>query len=140
MKEHDHIKAAALRFFGVQFNKQLNPADFAIICVPKKADYPLAFEIFTTRIDDFLRLRVYLQITSSDNFQPFKLEVTTPYVNNSPEDEVWVTLGSLDKYHIESGYLKEDGLYRCPDMVDNILLMEDGNAILAEDGSYILME
>ena len=140
MKEHDYIKELTLKFFNSQFNRQLRPVDFSITCIAKKQDYFLAFEVFTLRTDDFLRMRVYLQMGSSDNLQPFKLEVSSPYYNNSAEDEVWITLGSLDVYHLESGFLKENNLLKCPGIIDNILLLEDGTGILTEDGGFILME
>lgn len=140
MKEHDYIKEMVLRSFSVQFNRQLNAADFGLICIPKKSEYVLAFEIFTLRVDDFLRIRVYLQLGGKDDLQPFKLEVSGVNRSNSAEDEVWVTLGSFDIYHLESGFMNENELFKCPDQISNVLLLEDGGYILTEDGGYIALE
>lgn len=140
MKEHDHIKGMALQLFNNQYRKNLQLADFDMICISKKPDYPIAFEAYTTRTDDFLRLRIYLHIGKADDLQPFKLEVNAPYHNSSSQDEVYVTLGSLDIYHLESGYLKEEFLYNCPEQMMSLILAEDGSPILAEDGGFILTE
>jgi hypothetical protein len=140
MKEHDFVKVLVLSTFNNQFGKHLNDNDFNIICIPKKQDFPIAFEIYTNRTDDFLRLRVYLQIGKSDYLQTFKLEVNPPFHNSTVEDEVWVTLGSIDVYHLESRYLKEEYLYNCPEQTSSIILTEDGFPILSEDGSYVLTE
>lgn len=140
MKEHNFIKELALKFFKNQFNKNIDPAECGIICIDKKPEYPIAFEIYTIRADDFMRIRIYLQLGKSDNLQPYKLEVSAPYHNLSAQDEVWVTLGTFDKYHIESGFLKETMLYHCPQQSLNILLAENGEPIYAEDGSYIVLE
>jgi hypothetical protein len=140
MKEHDHIKLMALTLFNNQFNRNLRVTDFDMICIAKKADYPIAFEIYTARSDDFFRLRIYLKIDKADDLLPFKLEVNAPYHNATSEDEVWVTLGTLDVYHLESGYLKEQFLYDCPDQILNLILAEDGTPILGENGEYLLTE
>jgi hypothetical protein len=140
MKEHDHIKLMALTLFNNQFNRNLRVTDFDMICIAKKADYPIAFEAYTTRADDFLRLRIYLKIGKADNLLPFKLEVNAPYHNATSEDEVWVTLGTLDVYHLESGYLKEQFLYDCPEQMMSLILAEDGTPILGENGEYLLTE
>jgi hypothetical protein len=140
MLEYDHIKELAIKFFNSQFERNLIAHKFDLICIPKKINYPIAFEIFTEDKSDFLRLRVYLSLGKEDNLQEYKLEVNSPYTEGSNTDEVWVALGTLDTYNLESGYMKENNLLNCTDEELGVILDENGQPLLAEFFGFLLIE
>jgi hypothetical protein len=140
MLEYDHIKELAIEKFNNQFERNLIAHKFDLICIPKKEDYPIAFEIFTEDKSDFLRLRVYLKLGKEDKLENYKLEVNSPYAESSNVDEVWVTLGTLDTYNLESGYMKENNLLNCTDEELGVILDENGQPLLAEFFGFLLIE
>ena len=103
-QEKAFLANMAVSAFNDQYNQTLDPANFTIKSLLPNygCDYGYEFESKT----DILRLRMYFNLGDLDFFLPYRLEVDTTYRPDMLGDEVYVMLGTVQRYY------KEGGIYR----------------------------
>ena len=138
MDEKHFLIDFALAKFNLQFNRNLNIADFDIFSIPPTYDTIRGYEIFTLTPGDNLRLRIYFTYGDHDGLGDYRLEVDNTEVNFGLGDEVFVAIGTVDNYYMFSGLMSFLWIPISETAV-GMLLAEDGNPILTEAGAYILL-
>lgn len=139
MNEKQFIIQFALQRFNKQYKRKLKLKDFDAKSIPPNRFSQLAYEIFSVRLDDYVRLRLYLNFHRYDNVGPYRLEVDGTEGVGVLGDEVYVCHGTIDRFYVESGTYKFAVLEQDITLW-NLLLTEDGDGLITEDGEYILLE
>lgn len=139
LNEKEFIIQFAIRHFNQQYHHNLLVADCDAKSIQPNQFSSHAYEVFSVRLDDYVRMRLYLSFSTFDNLGPYRLEVDGSEAVNQLGDEVYVCSGTIDRYYYESG------MYKFPWLNEdvalwNLLLNEDGDALLTESGEYILLE
>lgn len=106
MNEKTFIISMALDKYNSQFGTKFQAKNFEIFSIDPNIYYEKAYEIYSTRVDDYLRLRVYFNISDKDFLGPYRLEVTGPAQTAGLGDEVFVAIGTFDKYYLDEGIYK----------------------------------
>lgn len=138
ISERIFLKELALQSFNKQRNQNVKSEDCDIQSIPPEYGRDLGYEIVTIVLNDFVRLRIYLNIKNNDVLQPFSLKVSSPYEDHSLDDEVFVALGMIDE-----GHRFKDGYSFLPLKFDNTILpiitTTNNEAILLSNGGYLLL-
>lgn len=139
MNEKQFIIQFALQRFNQQYNRQLQVIDFDAKSITPNYTSQLAYEVFSVRLDDYVRLRMYLTYHTYDNIGPYRLEVDGSLGTGVLGDEVYVCQGTIDRFYVESGTYKFAVLEEDITLW-NLTLSEDGDGLITEGGDYILLE
>lgn len=139
MSEKDVLKGLAIKKYNEQYGSSFTVDEFDIFSIPTRNSFYRSYEMFTTRTDDFLRLHMHLTVGKSDNLRPFRLELDGSEGVGVLTDEIFVTTGTIDSYHLEQGQVKL-GLISSDDVNLPYLLDETGLALYMEDGTTIDLE
>lgn len=139
MNEKQFIIQFALHRFNRQYNRKLKLQDFDAKSITPNRHSQLAYEIFSVRLDDYVRLRMYLSYHRYDQIGPYRLEVDGSLGTGVLGDEVYVCQGTIDRFYIESGTYKFAVLEEDITLW-NLTLSEDGDGLITEGGDYILLE
>lgn len=141
MDQKQYILNLMIGAYNRQFRKRFNISDFDLMSITPRVKYRFGYEAFTTRTDDNFRLRAYFNFGDYDYSTLYRLESDGSGGSGNLSDEVFVCTGTLDRYFFEQGLVKFKFI---PPPTNNapteILLMENGDPLLAEDGDYILLE
>lgn len=137
--EYDYIIQQAVNNFNQQFGKSFDPATFAIEAIEKRADGNFAFEVYTLRSDDQLRLRLYYTIGDGDWVGKYRLETRNPHNLVAESIEVYSALASLDNFHLENSTFSLEPFLSAPSQVD-FLIQPINQPYLLENGSFIELE
>lgn len=137
--EYDYIIQQAVNNFNQQFGKSFDPSTFAIEVIEKRADGNFAFEVYTLRSDDQLRLRLYYTITDTDSVGKYRLETRTPHSLIPESIEVYSALATLDNFHLENRTFNLEPFLSSPSQVD-FLIQPINQPFLLENGSFIELE
>jgi hypothetical protein len=137
--EREFLIQMALDKYNSQYNKNFTVSDCDIITIPARVNFDLSYEIFTTRLDDFLRLHMHLLFGAGDGLQNYRLETDGTTHIDSLGDEIFVTTGTIDRYYKESRVYKFQPISPT-DALLPILLDEKGYAILVENGDFLPLE
>lgn len=140
MTEKDFIIQLALSSFNNQYNRNILITDCDAKSILPNQYSTIAYEVFSVRLDDYVRLRMYLDFGTTDNLGRYRLEVDGSEGVGILGDEVYVTTGFIDRYYKESGLYKfnwmgiDTGLW-------NIFLSESGDELVTEDtGDLFILE
>lgn len=138
-----YLIETAVRRYNEQFLTNHKPEEFDIVTIQHKR-YKYAFEIFTIRDDDSLRLRMYLEPSVSTQVGLYRiLEHANGWTGNG--DEVYVTYGTIgsDAFTFRNNLVRRV-IDFSPKSIDSlfILLMEDDQPFILEQGNseYLHME
>lgn len=140
LKEVDFLVSYAVNKFNQQFNKRFDYKGFAVHQIEEGSRHHRAYELYTLKDNDYLRLRIYIRFGRFDDLKNYRVEVEENLYNPSGlEDEVHVAEGTISKSWIDNG------IYRFRKMTDvsvpgDYILSETGVHIFDEDGDYILLE
>lgn len=139
LNEKQFIIQFALQKFNHQYNRSIKVEDCDAKSIQPNRFSVQAYEIFSVRLDDFLRLRLYINLSKVDKLGSYRLEVDGSEAVNQLGDEVYVATGTLDRYYYESG------LYKFPWLGEdvtlwNLSLSEEGDGLITEQGEYIVLE
>lgn len=137
MNEFDIIKSIILRYFNIQYQKEYIPDDFDIITITPAVNFRYGYEISSKTTVDYFRIRVYLNEGDYDNLSKFRIELNYPTSTSKLGDEVYVAVGSIDKYYRETGKVK---FLKVNTRDKAFILLENSNILLAENGSALLLE
>ena len=132
MNERRFLIQLAVYAFNQQYNRDLKVHDCDIKSIPPNQFSTIAYEVFTVRLDDYVRLRLYLEYGDYDNLGRYRLEVDGTDGLGILGDEVYVTSGFVDRYYRESGLYKF-GWLGVDISTWNILMDEQGNEWITED-------
>lgn len=139
MKEKQFIIQFAIQRFNRQYKRKLRIQDFDAKSIPPNRFSEKAYEVFSVRLDDYIRLRIYLTFSKHDKTGPYRLEVDGSEGTGVLGDEVYVCQGTVDRYYLESGLYKFDALEEDVTLW-NLALSEGDDALITETGDYILLE
>lgn len=140
--ERNFIINLAVTAFNVQFGFNYNPIDFDVVAIPENTNSHCGFEIYTTRFDDYLRMRLYCNFGSVNTVGTYRLNVDTSIIAGLG-DEVFVADAVLDNEFLYSGsnFIRMS----CPELGADIsrlqiMITEDEIQLTFEDGEDILLE
>jgi hypothetical protein len=149
LSEKQLLIRLAVTQFNYQFGKSFDFEAFEVRGIPVRASYDVSYEIYTTRLDDNLRLHIHLRFEKADGLFPFRMELDStltqlPGSTGSLSDEVFTAYGSLDSYY------KQNAIYgfqpvspTTPPVVDpagNYALLENGEPVEWETGGFVELE
>lgn len=148
LSEKQLLIRLAVTQFNYQFGKSFDFEAFDVRGIPVRTSYDVSYEIYTTRLDDNLRLHVHLRFEKADGLFPFRMEVDSvltrqPGATGSSSDEVFTAYGSLDSYYTQNAvYAFEAVVPVAPPIVpgDNYALMENGELMEWESGAFVELE
>lgn len=139
LSEKEFLIGLALQQFNSQYRKKFKVQDCDIISIPANSYSDRGYEISTARMDDLVRMRIYLKFDTIFQTSPYRLESTDPFIKGALGDEVYVSDMKIHSYYIEQGIYKFRQL--TPDWGKMpILLTEDGIPLLSEEGYYLIPE
>ncbi len=137
MTEADFLKSLAVNHYNRQYSKKFNIQEFCVTSIAPITGFKYGYEVVTMRQDDFLRLRMYFNLTERDFLSPYRVEVNLPHYNNDLSDEVYVCIGEVDRFYLDSNRYKFRSIDTCG---VNFLLFEDATIFETEDGDPIVFE
>jgi hypothetical protein len=139
MTEALFLITLAVNAFNEQYQKSFTPEDFCIFSITPAPNFNLGYEVVTIRDGDFVRIHMYLNIGRFDTLSPYRLEVNYPSYSNALGDEVYVTLGEIDRYYQDSGLYKFNSINTCG-ITLNVLATEEGEPFADENGEFFIIE
>lgn len=139
MDERDYLIQQAIDQFNSQYGHKFTTDQFDIKSLPRRVNFDRSYEVYSTRFDDFLRMHMHLTFGDADGLNPFRLETDRTQSVNALGDEVYVAVGTVAKYHKDSGEFKFSYI-GTDDSRLPIILGEDGTGLLLEDGGFVLLE
>jgi len=139
MNEKQFIIQLAVAKFNQQYNRSLDYSDFDAMSIPNNIYSNLAYEVFSVRMDDYVRLRMYLTFDNVDILPNYRLEVDNTTVIGALGDEVFVTFGTIDRYYRDSGLYKFQTMYKDETLWD-ILICENDEVLSLESDEMIILE
>ena len=117
MSEREFLIRFGVDAYNRQFNKQIDPLACDIKSIDTRVNFNISYEIFTNRLDDYLRVRMHLIFDSSSGLGNYRVETDGTQDIGGLGDEVFVATGRMDRYYKEAGIYKFN-----PILPDNALL------------------
>ena len=105
-KESKFLRRMAVREFNFQYHRDINHELCNIKSIPGNYGCNHGYEIESLREGDNLRLRLYFNLGENDQLLPYRLETDNTFAKGGPGDEVYVTIGTVNQYYVESGEYK----------------------------------
>lgn len=140
MTEREFIIQLAVNSFNQQYGRNVQFTDCDVKSILPNQFSLFAYEIFTVRFDDFVRMRLYLDFGNYDVIGNYRLEVDGSAGVGVLGDEVYVASGFVDRYYKESGLYKFNWMGEDQSTWD-IFLMENGDSFVTEDtGDLFILE
>lgn len=97
------LRELAVREFNFQYKRNIDPALCTIKSIAAGYGCSHGYEITTNQTDDHLRLRLYFTLAEMDSFLPYRLETDSSMIQGELGDEIYVTIGTINQYYIDSG-------------------------------------
>lgn len=135
------IKTLVVNAYNAQRGRVMSSDEFDMKAIPRNQNSDCAFEVFTSKEDDWLRLRIYASFSSVNLIGPFRIEEEQSISKVGAGDEVLVADAFLDKefFYNDNNYIRR--LVEVEGMdIGDALLLESGEAFLLEDGRTLLLE
>ena len=139
MTEKHFIIKMILDQFNDQYKKHIKVNECDAKSIHNNTYSDIAYEVFTKRFDDFVRIRVYFSFNKHDKINNFSLEVDTSDIRNRLGDEVFVADGTIDRYYKQYNVYKFNWMSQ-DETSWEILMLENTESLLFEDGNDILLE
>lgn len=146
MLNRNFVIRLAVDAFNHQFGYNFNHGAFDLISIDTESQTHCAFEVYTTRFDDQLRLRCYANLGSKNHVGQYVLKENDDPTIGNPGDQVptvFVANMELDQefLHLNNNFIRKSGCQFDVDLMRlMILLKESQEAFTMEDGSYVLLE
>lgn len=103
LTEPEFLITYTLKIFNSHYNKDFVPQDFRIKSIVPTYDSTHGYEIYTKRTDDFLRIRLYFNITSDSKIRLIRLEQeANNYLPGINGDEIYVILTDMPSYFTDN--------------------------------------
>lgn len=133
----------AVDAFNQQKGANYDAADFDIKTLSSQNDYT-AVEVFTTRYDDFFRLRLHCALGAINFVGIYSLQTDTSNVVGALGDEVLVADAILNNEFLEVGkndLRRNAPVFEADVMLTFALLDDDTNSpLISEDGDQLIFE
>lgn len=126
--EKDFLRRLAVDRFNLQYGKNVDYTRCFIHSIEPNYRRELGYEIVTARPDDYLRLRIYFDITEIDSFRPYRLETDEKFKVGYVGDEVFVSLGTVNPYYRDEGIYNFRWIAPDPEL-DEVLLYVGGGGV-----------
>lgn len=137
--EKEFLIGIAITQFNVQFGRKFLTSDFDIMSIDPNSYSDRGYELVTIRLDDQVRLRMY--VTFADDFfvSGYRLVNTGDAVLGALGDEIYVS-----DVRVPRSYL-EDGIYKFRTLTTDwsllpITLTEQNQPLVSMDGIYFIPE
>lgn len=143
MDQREFLIKATLRAFNEQYHRDYKYEDFDIVSI-HHTYYKYAYEVYTIRDDDNVRLRLYFSLGPVTRIGRFKLhEATQTHLGNG--DEIYASYGVIGDdffaYSHSIGKITRDVNFLPADFEQMaVVKLESGFPLLLEDGSYLHLE
>lgn len=105
-KEREFLIDTAVDLFNRQYKRNIVADECTIVSIRPNYGCKYGYEIDTKRVDDNLRLRLYFNLEDFDAFGSYRLEVDENMLKGRLGDEVYVVLGRVNRYYVDSGTYK----------------------------------
>lgn len=140
MTEREFIIQLAVNSFNAQYNASIRLSECDAKSIQPNGYSAIAYEVYTVRQDDNVRIRLYLNFGHHDRMGEYRLEVDGSDAVGRLGDEVYVALGFVDVFYRDSGLYKFH--WMGVDLTSwNIFITEDGQPFINEEtGEYFLTE
>ncbi len=106
VSEKVFLTELAVSRFNEQYGRSIDPAGCTIFSIVPNYGEAYGYEIATITTGDNLRLRIYFSLQNLDNLNPYRLEVDTTLIEGALGVEVYVSLGTVNSYWLDSGVYK----------------------------------
>lgn len=136
VSEREFIINLAINAFNLQYSRNINPKECDAYSIPKNKTSRMAYEVYTLRTDDAVRMRIYLNFGKHDGLSPFRLETDNQNIVNALGDEVYVSSGYVDKFYYDNRIYKFSTMEQDPSAM-NIITSLTGTPFVTFEGEYI---
>lgn len=142
VSEKTFLKDFALRQFnnqrGLKGSNAIRQEDCDIFSITPTSGFRYGYEVFTRRLNDSFRIRIYFNVGRQDTLSRFELLLAPPFMAGVLGDEVWVATGVFDTaYTYYQGY-KLEWIYIDPTLIP-IVLLGDNTPLLLTDGGFLIL-
>lgn len=139
LTEKDFLIGLAILQFNLQFKKKFLVEECDIVSIPPNSYSDRGYEVTTLRMDDLVRMRIYVTFDVEFNSSAYRLETTGEEVRSALGDEVYVADIRVPRYY------KDTGTYKFRTLLQDftklpIFLAENGVPFLSEGYLYFLPE
>lgn len=124
VSEREFLIQLAVRQFNYQYKKQIDPTRCGVKSIRGNYGCTFGYEVDTIRENDHLRIRVYFNLLNQDSFEPLRLEVDDTFTTNELGDEVYVMIGTVNRYYIDSGTYKFRQIQEDPSRFEYMYIMD----------------
>ena len=139
LTEKEFLISIALLQFNLQFNRKFLVDECDIVSLPANSYSDRGYEVTTIRLDDLVRMRIYVTFDSEFHASPYRLDNTGLEMRGALGDEVYVSDIKIPRYYIDQGIYKFRTL--TPDYtLLPVFLTEAGMPFLTENFLYLLPE
>lgn len=104
--ESSFLRELAVREFNFQYQRSLDHKLCTIKTIVPNYGCTHGYEIETMDVSDHVRLRMYFNLDDKDNFLPYRLETDNRIIQGDLGDEIYVMIGTINRYYVESGTYK----------------------------------
>jgi len=136
LTEQQFLKKLATDGVYEKLGRRFNPDECSIKSIRAQAQRHRSYEVTTNRQDDFVRIRLHINLHSKTSFDSVSMEVDETTRVGQLGDEVFVVYATVDKYYVDAGIYQfatiDDG-----SAYDNLLLVDAGIALADSDGLMI---
>lgn len=139
LTEKEFLTSIALLQFNLQFKKKFLVEECDIVTIPANSFSNRGYEITSLRLDDLVRMRIYVTFGTEFHASPYRLETTGEEMRSALGDEVYVSDIKIPSYY------KDEGIYKFRTLLPDytklpVFLAENGVPFLSEGYLYFLPE
>ena len=126
--------------FNSQYGLNIDPDECTIVSIRSNYGCTYAYEIDTNRTDDALRLRMYFNLLNQDGLGDYRLEVDETFLKDQLGDEVYVAIGTVNSYYLDSGIYRFRTIGGA--VYSELVMLDTDGAIMefAEGGNFEFVE
>ena len=130
------LRDLAVREFNFQYKRIIDPKLCSIRSIVATYGCTNGYEITTLDQADSLRLRMYFNLDEMDNFLPYRLETDSTIVQGGLGDEIYVMIGTINRYYVDSGVYKFRPIASAA-VSDLLMYYVEGEVMQYIDGSNV---
>ena len=134
LSEKEFLINMAVDRFNSQYGSSLDPKNFVVYSIPSNYQMERGYEVVTKVENNFLRLRIYFNITDVERVRPYRLEVDDTYKTGEHGDEVYVFLGSVSTHYVKNGTYSFRWIERDVELLSRLRYMSGGFIMLMSGG------
>lgn len=136
-KESKFLRRMAVREFNFQYQRNIDPELCNIKSIRGSYGCKHGYEIESLREGDHLRLRMYFNLGDNDQLLPYRLETDDTFAQLTLADEVYVTIGTVNQYYVESGEYRFRTMTASAEDSAKVMTFMNGEVIQTMDGGTL---